>query len=153
MCPICISIIMGFKYHCIIIVSSCNTQVPLVDNSVGKKTLLLKINQSMQVENYLNYVPKDDQINKNWTSHWNYIGPRGLLLLSKRSSSERSENRHPFISSIRHPGQNSCMTLRSPQMLWTLKIWLPRAHHAANKKEPSWPNDTSRATMAKDRRG
>lgn len=49
----------------IIIVSSCNTQVPLVDKSVGRKTLLLRINQSMQVENYLNYVPKDDQINKN----------------------------------------------------------------------------------------
>lgn len=58
-------------------------QVPLVDNSVGKKTLLLRINQSMQVENYLNYAPKDDQINKNWTSQWNYIGPRATITVQK----------------------------------------------------------------------
>lgn len=37
----------------------------------------------MQVENYLNYVPKDDQINKNWTSQWNYIGPRDTITVQK----------------------------------------------------------------------
>ena len=37
----------------------------------------------MQVENYLNYVPKDDQINKNWTSQWNYIGPRATITVQK----------------------------------------------------------------------
>ena len=32
----------------------------------------------------LNSVPKAGQINQNWTPHWNHIGPRGLLLLSKQ---------------------------------------------------------------------
>ena len=60
--------------------------------------------------------PDKRKLNTSLKPYWSERATITSTACPKRSSSERSETYHPFISSIRHPGQNSRRTPRNPQI-------------------------------------
>ena len=63
--------------------------------------------------------PDKSKLNTSLKPYWS----EGATITVQTGFSKRSDNHHPYIYSIRHPGQNSCRTRRKPQISWK-SSWL-----------------------------